>query len=137
MPGQVLLFRGTFGYELPVGRGKPLLASAGRLSNAVLGGWQVNGVLSLYTGFPFSVLAGSNTLNIGEGAHADRLGNGNLPSDQQTLQRWFDLNAFANPGFELWGNAGRNILWGPGTRQLDRRSSICRRIQSGRRIQGG
>jgi len=112
-------FRGTFGYELPVGRGEPLLGGAGALANTVLGGWQVNGVLTLYTGFPFSVLAGANTLNIGEGSRADRLANGNLPSDQQTLQRWFDLNAFANPGFQQWGNGGRNILWGPGTKQLD------------------
>jgi hypothetical protein len=112
-------FRGTFGYELPVGRGKPLLGGANGFTTALLGGWQVNGVLSLYTGFPFSVNAASNTLNIGEGTRADRLSDGNLPNDQRTIQRWFDLNAFANPGFRVWGNGGRNVLWGPGTKQLD------------------
>jgi hypothetical protein len=112
-------FRGTYSYELPIGRGKPVMSGAGRFADAALGGWQVNGVLSLYTGFPFSVLASTNTLNIGEGSRADRLANGNLPSGQRTLQDWFDLTAFANPGFRVWGNGGRNILWGPGTKQLD------------------
>lgn len=34
-------------------------------------------------------------------------------------QRWFDTSAFVAPGFEQFGNSGRNILWGPGTKQLD------------------
>ncbi|HLJ17665.1 MAG TPA: carboxypeptidase regulatory-like domain-containing protein [Bryobacteraceae bacterium] len=111
--------RGTFSYELPFGRGKTLLANSSRLVNALAGGWQINGVLSLYTGFPFSVIAAANTLNIGEGSYPNRLANGNLPAGQRTLQHWFDVSAFTNPGFQQWGNAGRNILWGPHTTQLD------------------
>ena len=111
--------RTTFGYELPAGRGKHWLNNSNKFLNAVAGGWEVNGTLSLYSGFPFSVLAGSNTLHNGVGTRADRLRDGSLPSDQQTVQRWFDLDAFANPGFRLWGNSGRNILRGPGTKQLD------------------
>ena len=65
-------FRGTFSYELPVGHGKALMGGAGRFADAALGGWQVNGVLTLYTGFPFTVLASTNTLNIGEGSRADQ-----------------------------------------------------------------
>jgi hypothetical protein len=112
-------FRGTFTYELPFGRGKTLLANSNRFVNAFLGGWQVNGVLSLYTGFPFSAIAAANTLNIGGNTYPDRLANGNLPSDQRSLAHWFNVAAFANPGFQAWGNAGRNILWGPHTAQLD------------------
>jgi hypothetical protein len=112
-------FRGTFEYELPVGHGKRFLTNSPGFVNAALGGWEVNGTVSLYTGLPFSVLAGSNTLNIGETTYANRIGNGILPSDKRTLQEWFDLAAFANPGFQQWGNAGRNILRGPGTKELD------------------
>lgn len=99
--------RATFGYEIPWAKKK------------IYGGWEVNAVLSLYSGFPFSVNAGSNTLNIGEGTLADRLRDGNLPVSQRTIERWFDLDAFTNPGFRMYGNSGKNVLVGPGTKALD------------------
>src|SRR5467141_54034 len=44
----------SFGYELPFGQGKPWLSKGG-LAAYVLGGWQVQGIVRLATGFPFSV----------------------------------------------------------------------------------
>ena len=79
----------------------------------------MNGTLSLYSGFPFTVLASANTLNNGVGTRANRLRDGNLPTSERTVERWFDIDAFANPGFRQWGNSGRNILSGPGTKQVD------------------
>jgi hypothetical protein len=99
--------RATFGYRLPWAARKPW------------GGWEFNGALSLYGGFPYSVAAGANTLNNGEGTRADRFRDGALPAGQRTIERWFDLDAFSNPGFRLYGNGGRNILHGPSTRTLD------------------
>ena len=87
--------------------------------NPVVAGWQVNGILSLYDGLPFSVASATNTLNIGSGTRANRLRSGELPENQRTLQRWFDIDAFAAPGPQQFGNGGRNILRGPGTKQLD------------------
>jgi hypothetical protein len=79
----------------------------------------LNGILSLYGGLPFTVNSANNTLNIGSGTRADRLRDGNLPDDERTVQRWFDTEAFRTPGTLQFGNAGRDILRGPGTRQLD------------------
>ncbi len=87
--------------------------------NPVVAGWQVNGILSLYDGLPFSVASATNTLNIGSGTRANRLRSGELPENHRTLQRWFDIDAFAAPGPQQFGNGGRNILRGPGTKQLD------------------
>jgi hypothetical protein len=56
---------------------------------------------------------------VARGTRADRIGLGQLPKEQQTLTRWFDTSAFQAPGFRQFGNGGRNILSGPGTRQLD------------------
>jgi len=109
----------TFGYDLPFGKDKAFLTSLNPIGNTVLGGWSINGGLALYTGFYFDVAAAANTLNIGEGVRADRLRDGNLPSGERTIARWFDTSAFANPGFRLWGNGGRSVLVGPGTKQLD------------------
>ena len=112
-------FRGTFGYELPFGRGRYFGRAMNRVADQVAGGWQLAGGVTFYSGFPFDVAASSNTLNIGEGSRANRLSNGNLPSDQRTLTQWFNTAAFADPGFRVWGNEGRNVLVGPGTKQVD------------------
>ncbi|MEX2261432.1 MAG: TonB-dependent receptor [Bryobacteraceae bacterium] len=98
-------------YELP-------FKAAGKM-NHLVGGWQVNGILSFYTGFSFSVASAVNTLNAGRGTRADRIGQGQLPKSEQALDRWFDTSAFTAPGFRQFGTGGRNILTGPGTRQLD------------------
>ncbi|MBI3678979.1 MAG: TonB-dependent receptor [Acidobacteria bacterium] len=87
--------------------------------NHLIGGWQLNGIVSLYDGLPFSVSSATNTLNIGSGTRADRLRSGELPAGQRTLDRWFDITAFAPPGPQQFGNGGRNILRGPGTAQAD------------------
>ncbi len=105
----------TVGYDLPIGSGKALLGNASGVVDQILGGWKVNGVMTLTDGYWFSP-AGPNTLNIGEGTRPDRIADGNLPDDQQTIQRWFDTDAFVAPGFRQWGNSGRNVLHGPGTK---------------------
>ncbi len=112
--------RTTWGWELPFGRGKTVGTNVNSAINHVIGGWQVNGGVSLYGGIPFSVVSGSNTLNNGVGGvRPDRLRDGNLPPGQRQVTQWFDTEAFANPGFRLYGTAGRNILVGPGTKQID------------------
>ena len=83
----------------------------------MFGGWQINGILTLSDGLPFD-LSSPNTTNCCS-SRPDRIGNGSLPDDQRTIDRWFDTTAFREPGFLQFGNAGRNILQGPGTKQLD------------------
>jgi hypothetical protein len=87
-------------------------------------GWQANAIVTLSDGFPFSVLAGSNTLGIADGivpraAFVGSSGNGSLPSDKRTITEWFNTADFANPGSQQWGNSGRNILQGPATNTVD------------------
>jgi hypothetical protein len=100
-------------YELP-------FKSSNKL-NPFIQGWQLNTILQYYDGFPFSVLASSG---VGDGLtpRSELIGgngNGSLPSGQRTLAQWFDTAAFANPAAGTWGNSGRNILQGPGTKNVD------------------
>ena len=44
--------------ELPVGRGKALLSDLGPAGEALLGGWQVSGLMRVTSGLPLSVLNG-------------------------------------------------------------------------------
>ena len=45
----------AFVYELPFGKGTPVLPSANKPLNAIVGGWQLNGIFRQTSGFPVSV----------------------------------------------------------------------------------
>ena len=108
-------FISTVIWELPVGRGKRFLSGGGAATH-ILGGWQLSGSYIAQTGEyltpTFAASDPSNTQTVG--GIPDRIGNGNLPSDQRTIDRWFDAAAFAVPPNGRFGNSGRGILIGPG-----------------------
>jgi hypothetical protein len=106
--------------ELPFGRGRRWL-NGGSLTSAVFGGWQVNNILSFYSGLPFSVTSSTTSLNSpGNTQPADQLkehveiyggtGRGNS---------YFDPFAFAPVTEARFGNAGFNTLTGPGIAEWD------------------
>ena len=85
------------------------------------GGWQLNGIVSLFQGLPFSVGSATNTLNNGSSTRASLIPGAvaEIPSGQRSVAKWFNIAAFSAPGPQEFGNAGRNILRGPGTSQAD------------------
>lgn len=103
----------SFTYLLP-------FRTSGRLRQAVEG-WQFNGILSLYSGLPFTVVSATNTLNIAASSRASYtgIGDGSLPARQRSLQEWFNVAAFSAPASLAFGNVARNSLAGPSTTQLD------------------
>jgi hypothetical protein len=112
-------FIASFVYDLPFGRGRALGSNWHPVVNAVLGGWQLGGILFVRSGEPFSVTVSSDVANMGTTNYANRIGNGNLPSSQRTIDHWFDTAAFAVPAQYAIGNAGRGILFGPGSVSMD------------------
>jgi hypothetical protein len=106
-------FVGSFVYQLPF--------RAAGFRRYLVEGWEINGILNLYSGLPFSVQSASNTLNIGTGSRAQYIGpsGGSLPSGERTVQTWFNTAAFTAPPLQQFGDAGRNTLQGPATKQLD------------------
>ncbi|MBZ5626966.1 MAG: carboxypeptidase-like regulatory domain-containing protein [Acidobacteriia bacterium] len=97
------------GYELPVGKGKKLLASGNRFANGVLGGWQLQGIVVLRSGRPFTPTISRDVANTGIGGQRPiRLGSGQLSNP--TISQWFDKTAFAVPAAYTWGNSGADIL---------------------------
>ncbi len=113
-------FVGSLVWEIPFGRGKALGSGAPRAVSAVLGGWQVSGVFTAQSGSPFSVQIACADINAeGNNCRPNRLASGELPANQRSIARWFDTTAFAIPSPVAFGNAGRNILRGPGTVNTD------------------
>jgi len=112
-------------WELPVGSGKRFLNRRGAV-NGILGGWQVTGIASFQSGFPFSVFSGHDFSNTGSFYQkADRLCDGR--KSNRTLSQWFDTSCFSvagliasvSAGQPRFGNSGRDILIGPGLQNLD------------------
>jgi len=115
-------FVSNFVYQLPVGRGKQYLGSVNKAADALLGGWQVTGVVTFQKGFPYSVGAqdplGLLDTIFGVGNRANVVGNPNS-GFQRSLNQWFNTAAFAQPGVARYGNSARNFLRGPGLNNWD------------------
>lgn len=105
-------------YALPVGRGKALLGNARGFTEALLGGWNVGGIYTFGTGFPYTVTIASDEANIGLGGQVPiRLASGKEPSP--SIAQWYNPTAFVYPAQYTFGNSGRNILRGPRFSDLD------------------
>jgi carboxypeptidase family protein len=107
----------AWNYQLPFGKGRRWLSGDGPAAY-VLGGWQINGINTFQTGLPFTPTLNAAVANTGTGSRPDRIGDGGTLADP-TVDRWFDISAFATPATFTFGNAGRNILYGPGRRNFD------------------
>ncbi len=108
-------------YDMPFGAGRQVNIGNPVL-NQVLGNWQVNAIFVTQTGLPFTPVLATSVSNAG-GSRPDRLKSGAI--DNPTITRWFDTSfntvdaAWATPRQYTYGNAGRNILRGPGRTNLD------------------
>ncbi len=109
-------------YELPFGRGKRWLAGARGFEDKLVGGWQLNAIATLLSGFPFTPEIGSNRSGDGDTRNPDRPSLNPAFSGPVTLgspNQWFNPNAFVRPAAGTWGNLGRGVLTGPGLADLD------------------
>ena len=115
----------SYVYDLPIGKGRQYLADSGAWST-VLTGWQTSGIVTLQTGRPFTVAllrefdnsgTGISALGFGANDRPNVVGNGELSN--HTPEVWFNTSAFAFPPPGNFGNAGRNILDGPGFQSVN------------------
>jgi hypothetical protein len=122
-------FTASFLYELPIGRGRAVGIENGVL-NALLGGWQLGGIFTVQTGFPLTAFCGPGNIQNGGGYCRPDVVPGqdpNLPSDQRTVGRFFNTDAFVDRFGQdpnritefRYGTSGRNTITGPGIVSLD------------------
>ena len=122
-------------FELPFGKGKALLGNAGTVTDLLVGGWQANGILSLQTGFPFSVVANDTDClsdNCWTGQRADAVGNPYPSGFKKSINDWFNTAAFAQPATGAFGNTPRDVIRMPGSENLD--FSFFKNIPLGERV---
>lgn len=105
----------SFLWELPsVGQG---------ITRRLLGGWQLNGILTMESGSPFTVTSGRDVALSGTGTQRPNLvGNPHLDTGRpksELIKQYFNTNAFRLPPEGSYGSLGRNTLAGPGFWNLD------------------
>lgn len=111
-------FQSTFLYELPFGKGKKY--ATGKAASMFFGGWQASGLLSKYSGSPFTVNADGASLNLpGSTQTADVLGAPIKLGGYGRGQAYYDWRTFAAVRDARFGTGGLDILRNPGIANLD------------------
>ena len=109
-------------YELPFGHNQRWMNDVSRVRSKIVSGWQVNGIGTFLSGFPFTPLIGSNRSGDGDTRNPDR------PSLNPSFtgpivtgnpNQWFNPAAFILPTAGTFGNLGRGTLRGPGLADVD------------------
>jgi hypothetical protein len=118
----------NFVYELPFGKGKPLLDHG--LASALVGGWEVGSIITANDGLPLNGPSVGDTAKIGAlGNACNYTGVSPIPSVRDT-QHWWNAAAFDCTSQTLTyqvGNEGRNALYGIGAWTVN--SSLSRNIR--------
>lgn len=110
-------FVGSFVWMLDYYRGSQFL-----MKN-VINGWQISPIITLRSGAPFTVTSGSD-INL-DGTNNDRPNLTGNPARKVSFNhlnpnaQWFDPSAFTIPSLGSDGTASRNMLDGPGYRNVN------------------
>ena len=124
-------------YELPFGKGRKFLSSAGKVAETVLGGWQLTTIYSWQSGLPFTPSYRDCNADRDTGwCRPDLVGD--WKPAEQTVGQWFTttplaangqvtpmttngqtLGPWRRPQRGTFGNIGRNRLLGPSFQQFD------------------
>jgi len=104
-------------YDLPLGRGKQFGGDWNGATNAVLGGWSVNVIERVLSGFPIYIYDSFNQSGVN---FLDNFATWNRPdqicdpkSSNPTLGKWFNTQCFVAPPQGQLGTAARAPVYGP------------------------
>lgn len=110
-------FTGNFSLELPFGPNRRWLNQEG-LASLLVGGWMMNGTISIASGQPFTARVTGAVSDVANGVNGTLRANYNgtpISLDDPTLLQFFNTSAFSVPATGAFGNAGRNTITGPGS----------------------
>jgi len=99
---------------------------ANRVTDQVLGHWQLGSLFSVHTGFPFTPTTGVDNSLTGVGQDRPNVVGSPYVRDTNSLV-WINPAAFVANPLGTFGNAGYNSLIGPGYYDLD--ANLTRRFQ--------
>ena len=98
-------------YDIPIGRGRALDTGTSKLANLLIGGWQVNGIITAQSGVPLQ-LGGNNTSGL-FAARTQPNSNGRSGAKsgrvQDRLETYFDPTAYSQAPAFTFGNLARYL----------------------------
>ncbi len=120
-------------YELPLGRGHAFGNDMGRFANALIGGWQLSGIVTWRSGLPMDVsldpsgtdpvtgqpISFNNIPNDFGDLRPNRVGNPNTGNNPADNRQFLNPGGFALQAVDTPGNSGRNVAHGPRFGTLD------------------
>jgi hypothetical protein len=121
----------SFVLDLPFGNGRRFLGNASPVVDAIIGGWQIAGVNSVFAGETVTLTYTPSAAFLVSGINQDFRGANNyrpnvvgevyVPKDQRTVTNWFNRDAVVIPTdpSQPFGNAPRNAYRGPTVWQMD------------------
>jgi hypothetical protein len=121
-------FTGNWIYELPFGDNRRFVPKGA--GSHILGGWQWSGDFTIGSGLYFTPRVLGGGLDIGRGVsgslRANTVAGQSISISDATTFKWFNTAAFCapsatcvNPSGSNFGDAGRNIIEGPGQVSLN------------------
>jgi hypothetical protein len=103
-------FVGHYVWQMPFFRG-----ASNAFLHAAAAGWSLSGIAAIQTGGPVNVTISQDRANTGQGSQRpDLVGKIDASSCGKVLIACVNSNAFALPAQYTYGNAGRNLFYGPG-----------------------
>jgi hypothetical protein len=115
-------FNFNYTYDLPVGAGRTFGSDMGGVANALLGGWQLNGVITMRSGLPVTIGGGGYSTN--NRCRTCRISpnlkpGGDLNPVTGDINHWFDETQFEVVRTGYYGNVGINTMDGPKSVKVD------------------
>jgi hypothetical protein len=116
-------------YQLPFGRGKKFGSNMNKVANAAVGGWEIDGILTMHTGFAMTVNNWGDPSNTGGWVSRTNC-NSSIGYPKTVVSQlngggiqWFDPSAFTNPHpagvTPSFGNCSNGKVRGPGLKNFD------------------
>jgi hypothetical protein len=109
----------SYVWNLPFGRGKKYLSSVNKAADVAVGGWEVTGIATFQTGFPFSILANDLYSLLSAPNQRANVVSSPFTGPQRKVGQWFNPGAFQQPLAGAFGTSGRNNIVGPGIENFD------------------
>jgi hypothetical protein len=111
-------FNASWNWQIPVGKSRKHNFGSSFV-NSAFANWQINGILSLYSGVPFDVTVNGDIANTGNNIERANLVLRSPYLPNRGPNGWLNPAAFAVPANYTFGNLGRNSLRTDWTRNLD------------------
>jgi hypothetical protein len=117
-------FTQTVNYDLPFGKGRQFDLGKSWVNKA-FGSWQVNLILTAQTGLPFTPVLANSVTNTGTSSRPNVVSGVSARLPNPTINHWFNTSfnvpgaVWTTPAQYTYGDAGRNILRGPGRVNVD------------------